>query len=203
MEKYLTQQYRAVTGEEPGRIVLLNKEPIPSSAKEFEFIDIKKVKGICKIRRITDLHRKSKKDYSGTSVLLGRFYSVHLDETLNGLNEGERITIPLYGNTLKEIAEKRKQVCGRFEGEHPTKRDFFKILDGLCITDGFLLKRPYEILSNDNSAAASFEVLNEHGWHARPAAVFCKYASKHDCDVYVKKGDNITSAKSIMGLMTL
>ncbi len=203
MEKYLMQKYRELTGEEPGRIVLLSKaEPIPTSVKEFEFIDILKDKAAYKLKRITDIHKKSKGSYSGTSVLLGRFSSVHLDQAWSGMKDRERITIPIYGDTLNDIAEKRKQVYSKLKEEHPTKRDFFKILDDLCITDGFLLKRPYEIVSNDDSAAASFDVLNEYGIHMRPATLIVKAASKYGCDAYLKNGD-IASAKSIMGLLTL
>lgn len=48
-----------------------------------------------------------------------------------------------------------------------------------------------------------FEVLNQYGIHARPAALFVKTASRFDADITVEKGDNKVSGKSIMGLMTL
>lgn len=204
MEKYLMQKYRELTGKDPGRIVLVDTaDSTPASVKEFEFIDIEKVKSTYKLQRITAIHKRSKKDYSGTSVLLGRFCTIHLAEAWNDLKDHERITIPIYGSTLKEIAEKRRRVCDEIKGEHPTKTDFFNVLNGLCITDGFLLKRPYEILSNDDYAAASFVVLNEHGFHARPSSLFVKQASKYDCDIYVKNGASVASGKSIMGMLTL
>lgn len=48
-----------------------------------------------------------------------------------------------------------------------------------------------------------FEIRNQYGIHARPAALFVKLASRYDCDIHVKKDGNSVSGKSIMGLMTL
>ncbi len=48
-----------------------------------------------------------------------------------------------------------------------------------------------------------FEILNQYGIHARPAALFVKTASRFDAEIIVEKGDNRVSGKSIMGLMTL
>ena len=47
------------------------------------------------------------------------------------------------------------------------------------------------------------EIVNQYGIHARPAALFVKTAQRYDADVYVEKGDNRVSGKSIMGMMTL
>jgi len=48
-----------------------------------------------------------------------------------------------------------------------------------------------------------FEILNQYGIHARPAAMFVKTASRFESDIIVEKGENKVSGKSIMGLMTL
>jgi len=48
-----------------------------------------------------------------------------------------------------------------------------------------------------------FEVRNQYGIHARPAALFVKTASRFDADIMVEKDGNSVSGKSIMGLMTL
>jgi phosphocarrier protein len=48
-----------------------------------------------------------------------------------------------------------------------------------------------------------FEILNQYGIHARPAALFVKTASRFDADVSVEKDGTAVSGKSIMGLMTL
>ncbi|MBN2300954.1 MAG: HPr family phosphocarrier protein [Lentisphaerae bacterium] len=48
-----------------------------------------------------------------------------------------------------------------------------------------------------------FEILNQYGIHARPAALFVKTASRYDADVIVEKDGNKVSGKSIMGMMTL
>jgi len=48
-----------------------------------------------------------------------------------------------------------------------------------------------------------FEILNQYGIHARPAALFVKAASRYDADIMVEKEGNAVSGKSIMGLMTL
>jgi len=46
-------------------------------------------------------------------------------------------------------------------------------------------------------------IQNQYGIHARPAALFVKTASRYDCEIFVEKGGNKVSGKSIMGLMTL
>jgi phosphocarrier protein len=48
-----------------------------------------------------------------------------------------------------------------------------------------------------------FEVCNQYGIHARPAALFVKTASRFDADIMVEKDGNSVSGKSIMGLMSL
>jgi phosphocarrier protein len=48
-----------------------------------------------------------------------------------------------------------------------------------------------------------FEIRNQYGIHARPAALFVKAASRYDSDVTVETRGNKVSGKSIMGLMTL
>jgi phosphocarrier protein HPr len=48
-----------------------------------------------------------------------------------------------------------------------------------------------------------FELLNQFGLHARPAALFVKTACRFDADVVVEKDGASVSGKSIMGLMTL
>lgn len=48
-----------------------------------------------------------------------------------------------------------------------------------------------------------FEIRNQYGIHARPAALFVKTASRFDSDVTVEKEGTKVSGKSIMGLMTL
>jgi phosphocarrier protein len=48
-----------------------------------------------------------------------------------------------------------------------------------------------------------FEIRNQYGIHARPAALFVKTTSRYDADVSVEKNGNVVSGKSIMGLLTL
>jgi len=52
-----------------------------------------------------------------------------------------------------------------------------------------------------------FEIRNQYGIHARPAALIVGIASRCDGEVWVVKGDDddddAVSAKSIMGLITL
>ena len=59
---------------------------------------------------------------------------------------------------------------------------------------------------DDTEAAGlsrEFEIRNQYGIHARPAALFVKTASRFDAEVYVEKDGVRVSGKSIMGLMTL
>jgi len=55
----------------------------------------------------------------------------------------------------------------------------------------------------NTSITRDFEIMNQYGIHARPAALFVKTASRYDSDIEVKKDGNKVSGKSIMGLMTL
>lgn len=48
-----------------------------------------------------------------------------------------------------------------------------------------------------------FEIGNQYGIHARPAAMIVKTASKFDCEIEFEKDGSEVSGKSIMGLMTL
>lgn len=48
-----------------------------------------------------------------------------------------------------------------------------------------------------------FEVLNEFGIHARPAALLVKTACDFDSDIIIENKGSEVSAKSIMGLLTL
>ncbi len=57
--------------------------------------------------------------------------------------------------------------------------------------------------SSKRLVVKEFEILNQYGIHARPAALFVKTASRYDSDVWVVKDDNKVSGKSIMGMMTL
>jgi phosphocarrier protein len=54
-----------------------------------------------------------------------------------------------------------------------------------------------------NSMTREFEVRNQYGIHARPAALLVKAASRFDADITVEKDGNSVSGKSIMGLMSL
>jgi phosphocarrier protein len=57
--------------------------------------------------------------------------------------------------------------------------------------------------NNDGALTREFEIRNQYGIHARPAALFVKIASRYDADVYVEREGSRVSGKSIMGLMTL
>ena len=46
-------------------------------------------------------------------------------------------------------------------------------------------------------------VLNPHGLHARPAALFVQKAASFPCSVQVLKGERSADAKSILGIMSL
>jgi phosphocarrier protein len=56
---------------------------------------------------------------------------------------------------------------------------------------------------NEQIVTREFEVRNQYGIHARPAALFVKTASRFDADITVEKDGNSVSGKSIMGLMSL
>lgn len=56
---------------------------------------------------------------------------------------------------------------------------------------------------SSEAVTREFEILNQYGIHARPAALFVKTASRYDAELLVEKEGNTVSGKSIMGLMTL
>ena len=58
-------------------------------------------------------------------------------------------------------------------------------------------------MTDNDTLTRVFEVRNQYGIHARPAALLVKTAGKYDVDVTVEKDGNSVSGKSIMGLMTL
>ncbi len=59
------------------------------------------------------------------------------------------------------------------------------------------------MVAGDNTQTRVFQIRNQYGIHARPAALFVKTAARFDVDITVEKDGNSVSGKSIMGLMTL
>ncbi len=47
------------------------------------------------------------------------------------------------------------------------------------------------------------KVVNKLGMHARAAARFVREASRHPCEVWLRKGEDRVNGKSIMGILTL
>jgi len=58
-------------------------------------------------------------------------------------------------------------------------------------------------IDQSDGLTREFEIRNQYGIHARPAALFVKTAARFDADITVEKDGNAVSGKSIMGLMTL
>jgi len=54
-----------------------------------------------------------------------------------------------------------------------------------------------------NGQTREFEILNQYGIHARPAALLVKAATRFDVEITIEKDGNTVSGASIMGLMTL
>ncbi|HLI66158.1 MAG TPA: HPr family phosphocarrier protein [Caulobacteraceae bacterium] len=52
-------------------------------------------------------------------------------------------------------------------------------------------------------AAATVEIVNERGLHARASAKFVKLAGEFDAEVTVTRDNQTVDARSIMGLMML
>jgi phosphotransferase system HPr (HPr) family protein len=48
-----------------------------------------------------------------------------------------------------------------------------------------------------------FVLLNETGFHARPASIFVKAATSYKSDVFIVKDNEKYNAKSIMGLLSM
>lgn len=50
---------------------------------------------------------------------------------------------------------------------------------------------------------ASAVIVNKKGLHARASAKFVQTVARFQADITVRKGDNVVSGRSIMGLMML
>jgi len=50
---------------------------------------------------------------------------------------------------------------------------------------------------------SKFTLLNETGFHARPASIFVKAATAYKSEVFIIKDDEKYNAKSIMGLLSM
>jgi len=57
--------------------------------------------------------------------------------------------------------------------------------------------------NSGGSCTRVFEIRNQYGIHARPAALLVKTASRFDCEITIERDGMAVSAKSIMGLMML
>ena len=53
------------------------------------------------------------------------------------------------------------------------------------------------------SAGRTATIVNQRGLHARAAAKFAALAGEFDADIFVSKGGQTVSGRSIMGLMVL
>ena len=218
----IKNEYRVLTNRDPGRIFFVGDETAKAlvgslddvaAQNEFEFVDVVKTRVGLKVIKVTDVHRKSKGHYCGSSILLGSSCPVEIETALSTLGEGDYVTLVTYGKDLAELARKRKKL---FHVEkdprlEQNRDNFFGILDELAVTDGFLAKKPGILhYSEDRSCAAiGLELKAEAGLHMRPAALLAKLASKYDCEAYlrnVKKGDSglrLGSIRSVMDSMIL
>lgn len=50
---------------------------------------------------------------------------------------------------------------------------------------------------------SKFTLLNETGFHARPASIFVKAATAYKSEIFIIKDDEKYNAKSIMGLLSM
>lgn len=57
--------------------------------------------------------------------------------------------------------------------------------------------------TGDSEAVRDMVVQNKLGFHARPAAMIAKTASRYDSEITIEKGGTTVSAKSLMGLLSL
>ena len=117
----------------------------------------------------------------------------------------------------RELSDELKQMPVGTRKKSSTLRSLFRtfkepkvdekiktILEHENKTESDLESNLYQVTGNDQHGyVAEVAARNQHGVHARPAALLAKAASKYDCEVLYQKGDNIVSGKSIMGLMTL
>lgn len=66
-----------------------------------------------------------------------------------------------------------------------------------------MMHRKPMVATEGKTVEREMKILNKFGIHARPAALLVKTVSQFQSDVTVSKNDEIASAKSIMGLLTL
>ncbi|MGE4490718.1 MAG: HPr family phosphocarrier protein [Kiritimatiellales bacterium] len=58
-------------------------------------------------------------------------------------------------------------------------------------------------MADEKTVEREFEVQNQYGIHARPAALLVKAAGKFSCEIFIGRKNEEVSAKSIMGLLTI
>lgn len=58
-------------------------------------------------------------------------------------------------------------------------------------------------LDDEERAAATLNICNTRGLHARASAKFVKTASEYDCEIRVSRDGATVDARSIMGLLML
>jgi len=61
----------------------------------------------------------------------------------------------------------------------------------------------YQFMHASQSATATIRIRNRLGLHARPAMSFVDTANGFDCEIHVRKGDQVVDGKSIMQMMML
>ena len=61
----------------------------------------------------------------------------------------------------------------------------------------------HKVRGSGDAITRKFEVCNQYGIHARPAALLVKTASGFRAEITIEKDDVRVSAKSIMGLLTM
>ena len=66
-----------------------------------------------------------------------------------------------------------------------------------------LLNRRSAVAGRGQKIEKEITIINRLGWHARPAAMFVRIASRYRSEIWVEKEGEQINGKSIMGLMML
>ena len=190
----IREKYRQLTGKEPGRIVVVDgelEESIDQFISEHGGSKIG-MEGITQEEFIDILRTPEGYEIHGAELQKsnGRVHKIYFEEkqvqegylgdSLRALGVGDSLILHLSGRNERDIKEKLGTYLHKLDSETTSR------------TQG-----------HSEDVQVQFQVLNQYGIHARPAAMIVKYCNDFDDDIEIELDGNRVSAKSIMGLMTI
>ena len=86
---------------------------------------------------------------------------------------------------------------------HGRRRAGTPASSGAPLAPGATSGRAGAVVPVDRRAVGHFVMTHEHGFHARPAALFVRTAQRFQSDIVLSKGEDAVNGKSILGVLSL